>query len=405
MKRRSSYFGTSRRPGPRVVAQASCLCLPVLMWCAALAIPASAQELAVGGDPLRIDVTPDGTIGVQRLQDQALVPQYYAGRAKGTVLFLDHEEMGGRWGNGTSTFALWDDAVTDRFANVSHDQPDAGSIRTRLAAGETGILVDQEVSYTAGNPNYQVAWTISNASQTTYHDLRLLHGGDVSPGGGDTAVGAWMGASNSVVATGVGAESNVWMTLSGEEGSRADEYYVAHFQLVRDACKAGDLPESVDATPHDAAYALLWTRNSLRPGQAWTVRAREQWPGSVAPAVHRDVTEELARSAFSWQISYQTGTYFGVLDLASFDAPRCTGPFWCVMESSSEQRFMQPDGTLPDGREYLDLTAQVEAALADRSLDPGDQLTIPGIEVYMRDRQPPPASLFTIWATAPESTL
>ena len=363
---------------------------------------ATAQELVLGGDPLRVGVEADGIIGIQRLEDQALVPQYYAVRAKGSVLFLSEGEGFARWGNGTSTFALWDDPVADRLTPVTHVRVDDRTIRTRLAAGP--VLVDQTVDYVDGNPYCLYTWVVSNASEIAFRDLRFVHGGDVAPGGEDAGRGAWDEGSNLVSVAAGSGDTNNWMSLRGEPGSPATGHYEAHFQLVREACKTGPLPDTVDLTSHDAAYALQWDRATLAPGEAWTIRAREQWPGAAAPPpVHRDVTALMEPPLFTWQISYQTGTYFGQLTLSNPDGPACSGPFWCVMASSADQRFMHPTGTLPDERTYLDITAEVEQLLGDGELGPGDEITVPGIEVYMRSRQPPPAGAFSVWATAPES--
>jgi len=369
------------------------------------ACAAGGQTLQIDGNPLRIAVDPDGTIGVSRYQSGTPVPQFYATFAKGTALFLNGTNTNDRWGNGTSTFALWDNTATGRFSTVSHVQSNPMEIRTVLDAGTMGVQVTQTVSYVNGQTRYTIAWDIARRQvappKQTIGEIRLIHGGDVAPGGTDFASGAWDAASNFVSVA--AAHSNaVSMGLRGDPSSPADTHYEAHFQLVRDAAKSGNLPGTVVAAPHDAAYALQWNRARLAPGETWRIVAHEIWSGEAFAPVFEDVSDLLRRPlTLDWTLNRQTGTYFGTLQLENTgkDGMWITEPFWLVMQSSVERRFMAPGGTTGDGREYLDVSAAVNNALGDGKLDPGDRVTIPGIEVYMRYRQPPPDALFAIFGT------
>lgn len=90
-----------------------------------LPLAATTQTLQISGDPLRISVDEYGTIGVTRQEGTETRPQFYSAFATGSALFLDGTNASSRFGNGTSTFALWDDESTDRFTPVSHSMPDA----------------------------------------------------------------------------------------------------------------------------------------------------------------------------------------------------------------------------------------------------------------------------------------
>ena len=365
------------------------------------ALAAGAQTLQIGGAPLAIQCDERGTIGVLRAEQGTPVPQYYSIRAKGSALFLDGTNAASRWGNGTSTFALWDDAVLGRFAPVGHAVA-GDSIRTVLGAGESGVRVLQILTYLPGRVDYALQWEISNGSSRVFRDLRFVHGGDAALGGVDFAVGAWEAASNRVV-----IRTNLLAADFMALGSpAATAYHEDHFQLVRDACKSGQLPNAAYADPHDAAYALQWNRATLSPGQTWTIAAIETWAGgSEEPGTFTNATAQVVHPLFeSWQLNRQTGTYFGVLrlQLAVGSAPLAP-PVWLVIDHNADRRFMQPTGITPDGKQYLDLTAQVAAA-AGATLDAGETVRVPAIEVYMRYRANPTDEIFSLWATAAGGT-
>ena len=256
-----------------------------LVW-AACAVTAAAANLQIDGYPLQVRADEYGTVGVLRWQAGAPVPQYYAASAKGSALFLDGANAAARWGSGAATFVLWDDEATGRFSPVSHTAPDAQTLRTALAAGASGVAVTQTLRYTSGDLFYTLSWQIANAGLATCTNLHFIHGGDVSPGGEDFAQGFWMGASNMVYALSTNAPEGM-MGLRGDAATPADGYQEAHFQLVRDAAKAGALSGTANAAPHDAAYALQWDRARLAPGETWTIQAIEVFAGTggVAGAV------------------------------------------------------------------------------------------------------------------------
>ncbi|MBU0679555.1 MAG: hypothetical protein KJ626_15750 [Verrucomicrobia bacterium] len=366
-----------------------------------LPLAATTQTLQISGDPLRISVDEYGTIGVTRQEGTETRPQFYSAFATGSALFLDGTNASSRFGNGTSTFALWDDESTDRFTPVSHSMPDAWSIETALRAGQRGVVVTQLVSYVNGNPFFSLQWTIANGSGVSFNNLRFVHGGDVSPSGEDVATGHWGAGSNTVYVLTTN-DPPVFMGLKGVGGSLADTHHEAHFQLVRNACKWGTLPDTVDASIHDAAYALQWRSESLANGASWQVTAEEWWAGEVASGVFTNVTAMLMSPKLTWTLDRQRGTFFGTLTLrndSGAGGPALTEPFWCALDWNTERRYVTPDGHLPNGHEYVDITPQVNAALGDGSLDPGDQVVVNDIEVYIRDRTEPLESAFSVWST------
>lgn len=366
----------------------------------------SAQTLVINGSPLEIHVQGDGTIGVIYHNDTNALPQYYSTFAKGSSLFLNGTNANMRWGNGKSTFALWDNDSIDTFTAVSHTQPDPWTIQTVLAAGNSGVNVSQSIHYDNGSTFYTLDWAITPDGQFdgNLSDLRFIHGGDISPGGEDMAVGYWDAASNMVYVIASNGNSQIFMGLQGDDVNPPVSYYEAHFQLVRDATKAGALLGTVNAAEHDAAYALQWNIAQLTPENSWSISAREHWSRNDTPAEEfGDITSLLAQPLFSWVFSRQTGTYFGTLTLRLADGQASIplhSPVRIALSADTTRRYVSPDGLLPNGAEYIDISSQVATALSDGTLDSSDTVVIQNIEVYMRDRTQPPDSAFSLWATS-----
>jgi len=370
------------------------LCVSLCLFVAISSVPAAV--LTIGGDPLAIECDEYGTIGVTRMEQGSAAAQFYSTRAKGSALFLDGTNTLLRFGNGTSTFALWDDEAVGRFTPISHNA-DGSSIRTLLAAGQTGIRILQTLTYVPGEFEYALRWEISNQTGRAFTDVRLVHGGDASLAGTDFGAGVWDGMSNRVMVV-TNSASDDFMAL---RSTAASAHLEGHFQLVRDACKGGVLPSTANGAQHDAAYALQWNRESLGPGETWTIQAVETWAGSKgAPSAFTNTTILVRHPIFeAWQLNRQTGTYFGTLRLELVQGPfMLATPVWLVIDNNNDRRFMHPTGLTPDGRQYMDVSTEVTAAVGS-TLDPGEVARVQNIEVYMRYRTAPPDSIFSLWAT------
>lgn len=109
----------------------------------------------------------------------------------------------------------------------------------------------------------------------------------------------------------------------------------------------------------------------------------------------------------TWDLRPQSGTYFGTIELCNIGPYSLTGPFWYLLEHTADFRLMHPDGVEPStGWEYIDVTPMIEAALAnvgngDEALDPEECVTFGEIEVYSRDRTPPPVTILAFFADPP----
>ena len=354
------------------------------------------QTLRIGGSPLIIEAAPDGVIGVLRNEGGVEVPQFYGTSSKGSALLVDGPDGRIRRACGAGTFALWDDAA-EQFVPVTHTRPDAGRIVTVLDAVAGQLRIEQTLTYTDGYPDYGLQWRISNTGSVPFANLVFVHGGDVTPYGSDMASGFWSAESNLVGV--VVAPDPRFMGLRGDAATPAVTHMAGHFELVREAGKAGLPAGSVDSAALDAAYALAWTRAQLAPGETWLIRAREVWTGVAPPAVQfGDVTAALRQPMLAWKLNRQTGMYDGTLTLVS-DSAVLTPPFWLVLDPTDARRFVTPTGRTPDQKEYVDLSAAVTAR-AGPELQPGETATVTGFSVYIRTRELPPATAFHIRANS-----
>lgn len=185
-----------------------------------------------------------------------------------------------------------------------------------------------------------------------------------------------------------------------------------------------------DGSAEDVSTAATWSawgdvpagtafdRNVLTAGDVTsstpiTVRADYAYEGTartgtmvvtlIPAGVFHDATTNVVMSSV-WSLNRQTGTLFGSLTIASSatGTVHLAQPLQLAIHDSVQFRFMYRDGEMPDGDDYLDLTEQIETALGqtgdgDAVLDPGESITVTGIEVYSRTRAAPPIDLFEIW--------
>ncbi|NOY81110.1 MAG: hypothetical protein GXP31_08910 [Kiritimatiellaeota bacterium] len=241
------------------------------------ALPAARGAfLSIQGHPLEIRADEFGTMGVLRWQNGALVRQYYSIYAKGSALFLNGADTASRYGGGESTFEMWTNA-NNHFVPVSHQKLDDWTIQTVFDADATGVRITQTISYVEGSLYYTITWEIANNGTTTFNDVRFIHGGDTYFAGDDDSQGHWDPTLRMVYLTNPDPEITGIMGFYGALDSPADHYNESYYGTNEDVALAGQLPDSVDPSYHDAGYALQWNRASLAPGDTWTITAFEKW--------------------------------------------------------------------------------------------------------------------------------
>jgi hypothetical protein len=130
----------------------------------------------------------------------------------------------------------------------------------------------------------------------------------------------------------------------------------------------------------------------------------------LGTSTFEDVSQYTTNKFNSWTLDPATGALVCSLVIGNnTGSPKTLNQkFYFVLPSSATVKLANPTGILPDGTPYLDITAQVEAALpgvgnGDLNLDPGEQVTISGIEIYSADRSIPQGFIFAMWADPPVS--
>ncbi|MFZ5483949.1 MAG: IPTL-CTERM sorting domain-containing protein [Pseudomonadota bacterium] len=169
--------------------------------------------------------------------------------------------------------------------------------------GSTGLRLTQTISYLTGTRYVTKRWVLQNThATTTYTGLKLLHGGDTYFGGEDSAYGFYDAVGNAVYLKNSAFDEWGVMRFAGLPGTPADQYFEGHYGTVWSQMSTGSLGNTVQASFHDAGYALQWNRATLAPGESWTVEAIEGWsdagslqvlppaPQTVAPGQTLDLS-------------------------------------------------------------------------------------------------------------------
>ena len=165
-------------------------------------------------------------------------------------------------------------------------------------------------------------------------------------------------------------------------------------------------------------YAFeYWELNGTNVGSVVPLVIAMDGPRAVAAVfgtVFVDVSSSVSSHIVNWSLNRQTGTFFGDLGLSnsSVSPKGLLQPFWYVVESNQTQRLMHPSGIEPQsGFPYVDMTARILGSLpgvgnGDLVLDPGESVTVSGIEFYSRNRTIPTGFFVAVWADPPsEATL
>ena len=211
----------------------------------------------------------------------------YNVNSKGSILLLYDCKLR-KWGGGHNTFVLYNDVDPLHFTPVSNTQVDPFTISTVYLAGTSNdVQVTQIVSYTNGAPFYKIVWEIVNNGSKTYTDLRFRHGGDTRFRGDNLSIGNWDPVWRMVYLTEPGSPG--FMGLYGALGAYGDtpcpadnfsEYLPANVEsYMKSRFYLNNIWRDVE---HDAAYALEWLKDSLAPGESWTVTAFERWDCGTA---------------------------------------------------------------------------------------------------------------------------
>jgi len=235
------------------------------------------NPILIDGDPLKITVFDDSTMGVQWNQSGTFYHQFYAAYSKGSVIFMNGSDLSYRWGGGDITHSMYSSDL-DRFTPVSHTSLDAWTVQTVYDVGTTGVQITQNISYINGNSYYKFLWEITNNGATTFNDIRFIHGGDTYFANFDSSEGHWSSDLRMVYLTNQTQGIAGIMGFYGGVSTPADHYFEEMFWTNANAAFLGNhLPDTVRSDYHDAGYTLEWDRSTLAPGETWTIEAFEKW--------------------------------------------------------------------------------------------------------------------------------
>lgn len=171
-------------------------------------------------------------------------------------------------------------------SNTTNLVAGGGNVVSVADLGSTGLRWTQTISHVTGTRYVLKRWVLQNTHATkTYTNLKFFHGGDTYFGGEDTAYGFYDAGSGAVYLRNSSFATWGVMRYFGTPSTPANRYYEGNYSSVWSNIDGGTLPNTVDASFHDAGYALQWNRVSLAPGESWTIDAMESWSDSGAVQV------------------------------------------------------------------------------------------------------------------------
>lgn len=238
-------------------------------------------------DPLKIIVNESGSIELYYWQltpesnftTYAYVNQYYANNAWGTNVFFtnngENNSFSSDYYNGT-----FGQGVQSRNGNT---------ITTIWSLGDGALSLKQQVSYTPGAGYYEKKWSLTNTSDSTYSDLKLIHGGDTYFGGDDSAMSYYSPETKMVYVRNSDMTKFGLMGFTGSSETPADRYFSGNYSTGNNQAISGNLSNTFNSTYQDAGYQLQWNKILLNPGDTWNIISNERLtpPGvlqSLAPA-------------------------------------------------------------------------------------------------------------------------
>lgn len=165
------------------------------------------------------------------------------------------------------------------------------------------------------------------------------------------------------------------------------------------------------STTPDYGYAFShWVSNGVDVGSAPVLTVAMSGPTQIEAVFHPvflEVTDMVDTQFADWVMDRQTGTFFATLELClGEDEPKqLLAPFWYGAIPTNDLYLVNPDG-VTNGVEYIDITAQVEAALpnvgnGDLVLDPGECVTATNVQWYSLTRTIPAGFVFGVYADPP----
>lgn len=257
-----------------------------LIFCA-FNLPTMAEEatntITLGGtentDPLKIDVLDNGRIGFYFWQNNGTEYeyqyQYYDGDCWGTNLFFTREDTDIHYSS--DYYQDWfDDPEAGEDIGLGILVKSGNTVTGTWPLDENRMTFNQVITYTPGSHMYEKTFTLTNnTSDTTYSDLKIIHGGDAYFGGDDDSSSYWNEMLNMVYLRNEDMDIFGLMGFAGMNETPADQYFAGDYDDGGEEAMAGDLSNFADPDYIDAGYQLQWNRAQLAPGASFTVHSYE----------------------------------------------------------------------------------------------------------------------------------
>lgn len=340
----------------------------------------------IEGNPIDITCYHDGQMELY-FQDVQEYEDYFPGCSWGSVLMFDNGEKTLRYGD--SYHASCSSGQVKAFTPWSNTKPNDWEIDTVLKAYEARVFVTQKVEYINGSGYYKMTWIISNQSSSTYTNCKFFHGGNATFGGFENAASYWNANLGMVYLK--NPEIGGYMGFYGGQDSMADRYYGGDFIQGLWQVFSGNLPNTVDPSfETDAGYYLQWNKETLEPGETWTITAYEKWitwTGDLGVEVIAPEGEPSATKGDTIDLSFTIWNHQSTTDTFDLQAESDLG--WPVSFPYNEDGSVtiEPGQSatvivrveLPDGADdSIDLITLTATSRSDLELTGSDSVDLAG---------------------------
>ncbi|MFA6928837.1 MAG: choice-of-anchor X domain-containing protein [Lentisphaeria bacterium] len=287
-------------------------------------------------------------------------------------------------------------------------------------------LLEWSADGTAPVPLEKAAWVAASAPLSYFafeHDPILLTGEGLDCGidqDGDAVLDQLHVELDLLLAP--GSEGNYqWSGTLFDENKRnvASAHAAGFLESSQDASACAQLVFDFDGD--EIATARFSGNYSLGGISIWGARLSQAvyLPGDYQTLFYQarsfvknltilEVTEQVQLEYSNWRVNPDNGSLLTTITMSNISG-KAGKPlelvFWLVLPSAEQSRLVRIDGKTPEGKEYMDVTTEVEAALrktgnADQKLDLGESVEFE-VAVFSRDRSIPDPQLFSFWADPP----
>lgn len=342
----------------------------------------------INGNPLRIVVSSKSNIQV-----------YYAGIDLGQFYHPNQSEANHGiflWVNNKTYGPV---SANYNFTEVSQSGPTGdGSaaspwvVTTVLAAGSTGIRVNQRVTYVNGQPYFRLDSQITNTGSAS-STVTYFHAGDLYLEGSDRGYGYYNSSTGGV--GGYNSSRNWYVVLQPE--TPATKYEEDHYSTIWNHITSGNGPgsgfdNSINSSLVDNGAGLQWSDIALSSGQSRTISSWVSFgtaPVSVPTySVSGRVTDSGGSSIQGATVSTNSGASATSDGNGNYTLSGLTAGTYVLTPSKSGYSFTPPPRTVsvPPSRTGQDFTGALVGTTGTVRVIHNDN-PVEGAQVFLGDSQ------------------